>query len=66
MFLSLHEVEVVPSLPVPARYEPDVSLGLGHIQSVSLAHDVAGSRLVEICYDHPGSSLLQIPQVLKS
>ena len=65
MLLSLHEVEVVPALPVPAGQEPDVALGLGHLQPEGLAHDVAGGRLVEICYDHLGSSLLQVPQVLQ-
>ena len=66
MFRPSKEIEIEPSLPIPARYEPDISLGLSHLQPVCLAHDMTGSWLVEICYDHLGSSLLQVPQVLVS
>ena len=84
VLLSLHEVQVVPALPVPTGHEPDIALvcereeyrsagkeiltsnlGLGHLQSVGLAHDVAGRRLVEVGYDDLGASLLQVPQVLR-
>ena len=65
LLVLLHHVQVVPVLTVPARYEPDISLGLSHLQVVCLAHDMAGGWLVEICYDHLGSSLLQVPQVLR-
>ena len=65
MIQIIEMVDIVPTLPVPARYEPDISLGLSHLQPVCLAHDVSGSWLVEICYDHLGSSLLEVPQVLE-
>ena len=66
VLLSLHEVQVVPALSVPAGQEPDIALGLGHLQPVGLAHDVTGGWLVEIGYDHLGASLLQVPQVLRN
>ena len=83
VLLSLHEVQVVPALPVPTGHEPDIALvcereyrsagkeiltsnlGLGHLQSVGLAHDVAGRRLVEVGDDDLGASLLQVLQVLQ-
>ena len=62
----LHQVDVIPVFLVPAGYEPDIALGLSHVQFEGLAHDMSSCWLIEVRYDDLGSPHLDVHQVLRS